>query len=151
MMQRHLLVLVRAVTSTNVLNYISVDMLLCPGHLYGFFGQPMLLDRLSLVDLFFHFHLPFAIIAALATSITILDIAIVRSHLERIFPLIKTAHYAVSIVPAARLALQLLMRFFVHNLVLLHKFLFAFIAPVLQPQAFNTFVDVANMLGPVTS
>ena len=111
----------------------------------------MLLDRLSLGDLFFDFHLPFAIIATLATSITILDIAIVRSHLERIFPLIKTTHYAMSIVPAASLALQLLLRFFFRHLVVLYQFLLAFIAPVLKPQAFKTFVDVAYMLGPVTS
>jgi hypothetical protein len=148
MMQGHLLVSVWPVTSTNFLNCISLDLLLCPGDLNGFLGGPLLLDRLSLADLCIHFNIPFAIIPALATSITIADIALV-GHLERIFPLIEVTHHAVSIVPAGLLALQLLLRFFVRPLVLLHQFLLAFIAPVLQPQAFHALVDVAHMLGPV--
>jgi hypothetical protein len=59
------------------------------------------LDLLSLGSLLIDFVSPFFAIVALATSITIRDLAISRDHLERVLPLILTAYRAVSIVPAA--------------------------------------------------
>jgi hypothetical protein len=73
-----------------------------------------------LPNLFAGLEFPFASIGALATSITILDLAIVRDHLERVLPLIGTTCHAVSIVPAAWLGLQLLLRFLARHLALLH-------------------------------
>ena len=61
-----------------------------------------MLDLLSLGSLLIDFFDPFFFaIVALATSITIRDLAISRDHLERILSLILTAYSAVSIVPAA--------------------------------------------------
>ena len=60
-----------------------------------------MLDLFSLGSLLIDFLFPFIAIVALATSITIRDLAISRDHLERVLPLILTAYRAVSIVPAA--------------------------------------------------
>ena len=58
-----------------------------------------MLDLFSLGSLLIDFLFPFIAIVALATSITIRDLAISRDHLEGILPLIETTFLAFSIVP----------------------------------------------------
>jgi len=120
--------------------------------LNGLVLQLMELDILSLGSLIVDFFLPFPFfaIAAIATSITMRDRAIFRFHLEGILPLIETTFLAFSIVPDVFLRLRLLFRLFVHLLVAVRLFLLTFIAPLAEPLAFRTFVDIANMLGKVT-
>jgi hypothetical protein len=127
-----------------------MNLLLRTGYLTGLVLLHLVVAHLlSLANLFLDLFFPFASIGAHATSITILGLAIARGHPERSLPLIGIAYHTVSIVPAACLGPKLLLRSLVHHLPLLHLILLAFVAPVLQPQAFGALVYFGHMLGPV--
>jgi hypothetical protein len=120
MMPMHLVVSLGPVISTFYPGYYPLNLLLRVAYLTGLVLRLMVPHLFFLPNLFAGLEFPFASIGALATSITILDLAIVRDHLERVLPLIGTTCHAVSIVPAAWLGLQLLLRFLARHLALLH-------------------------------